>query len=302
MTKRQKEEGKLLHTFVRSRTANRAEVVFITLTQMKLPVEHESATQAIDRIQAARHALMNTKTKRGRTLRKYFDGGVWFMEVSYSRAGRKPWGYTAETGWHAHLHGLAELNPPPSGIGPDEWYREAKEAIIAAWLELNPECNAAAQDVRVVNDDAAGQVCKYPLKPFELQDIPRLREALKALVGRRTHNAWGSWRSWKRLAQRILGETEGPKLQLGRQTLGGLLNAAELATTVDFEFWLKGEQVSEAVSAQKVLKAVRKDPRTFEQKDAIRFRPGAEDASRSPPRGGSPALEPARVLPSAARR
>lgn len=104
-------------------------------------------------------------------------GGIAFLELSRNR----------ETGaWHPHLHVLFEGDFLPHAVARSEWHAITGDSFIV--------------DVRAIASVAvaAGYVVKYATKATgaNVWTHPEsLREAIIAMVGRRTFNAFGTWRS-----------------------------------------------------------------------------------------------------------
>lgn len=279
MEKRQQGEARELRRWCDERWSKGASVLFATLTQVKLPLEHEAAKAAILRLLGTRREAMNTRGALGKGLRQFFRGGVWFVELVWSYRGRrnKDGSRVAYSGWHAHLHGLLELAPVPDGMvraaGPERaalaWYQAAQAALRRAWLAVNPEASGAAQHSELADRGRAGQVCKYPLAPFEVASAERAREAAVALVGRRTHDAWGEWRGWKKRAQALLeqdrideGVPEPEPVVFGDCTLLGLLYREYLQGRVHFD--TPDREDTTGIPASDVIAAIRADPRTLQ--------------------------------------
>ena len=81
--------------------------------------------------------------------------------------------------------------------GSDEgWETLARELLLLAWLEQNPEAVRIAQCIELADVNRAGQVTKYVTKPFELRDTTLAREVFQALVNRKVVNGFGSWSQW----------------------------------------------------------------------------------------------------------
>lgn len=277
MAARQSQESKFLHRFARHRLEHGSALLFPTLTQIKLPLRWEDCGDALDRLERVKRELMNTHGAFGAGLRRYFAGGVFFVEVTWSYKGklRRDGTRVAESGWHAHLHGVFELSAIPNDlpVEPEHahatWREMAVDYLVRHWLALNPECDAAAQKVLDVDADSVGQVCKYPLKPFEIENIERQREAIEALVDKRTQNAWGTWRGWKRKAKRLLleddvcaGTPKRARTEFARQTLA---EAIERSTKGESIWWMdrEGKEVLHAVKASTLISKLRLAPSTF---------------------------------------
>lgn len=228
--------------------SNGRRVMFVTLTQMKLP--GESATSAVARALDSWADLITVSRSGGRLLRHCFVGGLRSLEIVYSSKGarRHNGGRVAESGHHAHLHALMELAAPSftrrrailKGLSDqmhalrdrfrhavatgqpaiaehrlaklmrmrrvksmvrdagtiEGWTDLARELLLLAWLEQNPEAARLAQCVELADVNRAGQVTKYVTKPFELRDTSLAREVFQALVNRKVVNGFGSWSQW----------------------------------------------------------------------------------------------------------
>lgn len=294
MKRRQAKYARILQRWVRERIddAGAGDKLFVTLTQVKQAIEHETAGQALTRVHNTRRETWNTKKALGRDLRDLVAGGVFFTEMAWSYQGkpRKDGSRVAYSGWHAHLHGIVEIVPPPHGWPPARWRKHVAAAIVDAWLETNPEASRAAQHVELLASSQIGQVCKYPLKPFDYRDAARQREACLALAGRRTHDAFGTWRSWVAEGEALLAQEEEPRppIELGDVSLHNLQRRAEWGARVYFE--VGGEKETEGVDAAAVLRAIAADPRSFQRRAAEQRQAEREarEASPSHPRA-SPA-------------
>jgi hypothetical protein len=282
-----------------------AQIIFPTLTQVKQEVCHESAEQAVARLYAMRREMMNDHSKAGRELRSYFRGGVWFCELSWSYRGKRTrtGARVAFDGWHPHLHGLIELEDPPpeleEKLGPERarivWAKQAGEALRRAWLRLNPEAASIAQAVEVVDRERVGQVTKYPCAPFGMANPERSREAALALARRRMHDAWGSWRSWKKAGGELLdrdrearGEAKPEPIVFGDVTLQGLaVRCSWDEGQRPVYFHEHGEEDKIGVPAVEVVASIQQEPRTFQRQEAEE-KAEKGDGARGPPSRGPP--------------
>lgn len=239
---------------------------------------------------------MSTATKAGRLLRRYFAGGIWFVEVTWSWAGMpRPDGTSVKySGWHPHLHGLLELTEPPeemvTALGLDaaraKWRVLATQALLKHWNALDTSSRRSAQRVERVDAQRVGQVCKYPLKPFGFENPARAREAALALAERRMHDAWGTWRGWRKIADQLLAadelakreaeaasdgdKPEASKIVLSQQPL---LCIARWNRVPDGKKWgvIFGSDNAESRASApvaQVIAAIRREPCTFASRDA----------------------------------
>jgi len=109
-------------------------------------------------------------------IKKSIRGGIAFLELSRNR----------ETGaWHPHLHILFEGDYLPQVVARTTWHEITRDSYIV--------------DIRQIRTiaEAAGYVVKYATKSIGAnvwRDPNALRECMVALVGRRTFNAFGTWK------------------------------------------------------------------------------------------------------------
>ena len=302
MERRQRQEARRLRRWFEARRDAGGLVLFPTLTQVKLPIEHETAAQAFARLMATRRELMNTRSRAGQELRRFVKGGIWCVELAWSYRGKlNPDGSrVAFSGWHPHLHGLIEVADPPPELraklgearAREAWGRMASAALRRAWIRLNPEASWDAQRVEPVDLDRVGQVTKYALKPFEIVTASRSREAAVTLAKRRTHDAWGEWRGWIKKADALLdadreerGELERPPIRFGDVTVQGLAVRLDWGSRVYFH--PPGGEDREGVPAADVVAAVKLDPRTFQRRvadeEAAAILAAQDPGARAPP-------------------
>lgn len=284
-------------------------VLFPTLTQIKQPIEHETAKQAYARLMSARREMMNTGSKAGRELRQYLKGGIWCVELAWSYRGKKhrDGSVVAFSGWHPHLHGLLELTDPDPALvdrlgrqrAREVWSRMASAALRRAWIRLNPEASYIAQQVEDVDAARVGQVTKYVLAPFEIAAPSRSREAAIVLAKRRTHDAFGDWRGWVKKADALLdadreerGEEERPPIHFGDVTVQGL--AVRLSVGSRVFFHPPGGEDLQGVPAVDVVAAVQSDPRTFQRRVADEGAAGDLQARAPPEDRGRDSVEACR--------
>lgn len=196
--------GASLRAFVESE--QRGELVFVTLTQPKRREADESPREAVDRLAQAWRDTTNTKNASGRLLRELASGGQRSIEVTWSPKGpRSDGGWTAYSGWHAHVHAVFELR---DGVSLERF----RLALVEAWLEASGG-KRSAQDVRPCDDRRIGQLCKYVVKPFDCEKAGRARAAqlMRELPGARLFEAWGDWRGWQK---RFVDATSGEHREL----------------------------------------------------------------------------------------
>lgn len=295
--RRQRGEARKLRRWCEERWKKGARLIFPTLTQVKQSIELETAEQAITRLMTTRREMMNTKTKAGESLRGFIAGGVWCVELAWSYRGKlnRDGSRVAYSGWHPHLHGLIELTEPDADLvarlGHDRavevWARRAGSALRRAWIAVNPEASYAAQKIVDVDRQRVGQVTKYPLKPFEMAAPSRSREAAIALASRRTQDAWGTWQSWRREAEKLLdadreeaGEVERPPIEFGDATFQALAVRVQVGGRVFFH--PPGGEDRIGVPTLDLVAAIQEDPRSFQRRVADEGAPG-DLLPRGPP-------------------
>ena len=300
MKRRQSQRSRILHAYVDEKHAQGVDLLFVTLTQIKQDIRHEDAAQALSRVHCTRRAAWNTHTRDARCLRDGVPGGVFFTELAWSYRGkrRRDGSAVAFSGWHAHLHGIVEVAPPPSGFTRAAWRNVVRRRIVDAWLAQNPEASRDAQKVVPLDPAQAGQVCKYPLKPFEHRNPQRQREACLAMAGRRTNDAFGTWRSWaadgEELADAQREVPAAPPIELGDVSLSYLQRRAEWGARVYFDKPDRTRDLT-GVPAVDVLRSVVADPRTF-QRRALEARTETRAATGSAtPSGAHPRGPPSAV-------
>lgn len=141
---------------------------FFTLT---MRADESPLSDKLNRLYAAWQKL-----KRTQLWKKTQLGGVAFLEV---KSGKK-------SGlWHPHLHVIA------TGRFVDH------RKLSLTWKALTGDSHIV--DVRLARDvkNVAGYVAKYASKPLDktvTNSEDRLLEAITALHGRKTVEAWGTWR------------------------------------------------------------------------------------------------------------
>lgn len=112
------------------------------------------------------------KLSRRPAFREHFAGGFVFWETTHNPA----------TGWHAHLHILADGYMP-------------KQVLSDLWLACTGDSYIV--DISFIKEegrqDAVLEACKYPCKLSAIVEDPNLvREYLLHIRGRRLHWAFGS--------------------------------------------------------------------------------------------------------------
>lgn len=304
MKRRQSKRSRFLHAFVDNKHAQGVDLLFVTFTQVKQDIAHETAAQALSRLHTTRREVFNPNAQAARTLRAMVPGGVFFTELAWSYRGkeRRDGSRVSYSGWHAHAHGIVEVSAPPSGVSRKAWRNVVRRALVAAWLDANPEASASAQKVVALRPEQAGQVCKYPLKPFDHRNPKRQREACLALVSRRTNDAYGGWRSWNTEGE-ALAEAErevpaAPPIEMGDVSLPYLQRRAEWGARVYFDK-PGGERDTTGVAAVDLLRSVVADPRTFQRRALEARLERRPSASRARPSGASQRAPPFAVRVSA---
>jgi hypothetical protein len=182
---------------------------FATLTQRKRP--GETAREALERAIAAWRRLT-----RSRAYRAAVDGAVRAIEITWSGAGGRGAHRPAADGWHAHLHVLLE-------VAPGRTLAQAWAAILGVWLEI-ADAEAGGQDCQPLDDTRIGQLAKYVVKPFAIDDLGRSAEAFAALVGRRMLDGTGTWRGWQRWLE---GLESRPEVRISDSSVGKIRRYAQ---------------------------------------------------------------------------
>jgi len=147
----------------------RPQIRFITLT---LKSRDEPLNLQLDRAFAWFAKLRAHKAWKTRV-----RGGIFFLEVTQNQRTRM---------WHPHLHVLVEGDYFPQKLLSETWLAITGDSFIV--------------DVRSVKSAAvaASYVAKYAAKGVSklvLDDQDHFVEAIQALHGRRTFNAFGTWRT-----------------------------------------------------------------------------------------------------------
>lgn len=307
MKRRQSQRSRFLHAYVDNKHAQGVDLLFVTFTQVKQDIAHETAAQALSRLHTSRREVFNPNDKGARTLRAMVPGGVFFTELAWSYKGkeRRDGSRVTYSGWHAHAHGIVEVAAAPSGVSRKAWRNMVRRRLVAAWLGANPEASASAQKVVTLRPEQAGQVCKYPLKPFDHRNPKRQREACLALAGRRTNDAYGGWRSWTADGKALADSQRDPRkatppIELGDVSLSYIQRRAEWGARIYFDKPGQGREGRDTtgVAAVDLLRSVVADPRTF-QRRALEARPEKRPSvSRAIASGASPQGPPSALRES----
>lgn len=146
---------------------------FLTLT---IRSTYRPLSESIDHLLASFRLLRKTKFWRNRV-----SAGAAFLELTYNADNRL---------WHPHLHVIAAGKYIP------------RDELIRAWKRIT--AGSFCLDIRFVKDHDATvrYIAKYatkPLHPSVLRDPDALREAVVAMVGRKTLYCFGAWAKWKLL-------------------------------------------------------------------------------------------------------
>lgn len=260
--------------------------LFATFTQTKEPHTDEDCRAACNRILAAWGKYRGKCRPVARVVNMYLAGGIRGLDVAWSLRGRdhRHGGTAVEfSGWHAHLHCLFELKPPPPDMVEEYggnlelartvWIKEARSALVEMWGRVSPGSLKHAQCVRVATGVDVYQVCKYVAKPLELKASAKIcRELAVSMGNRQVVVGWGTWLKWRKV-----------KLDLDRReiqwAIGGLVNLQRLierdapGTRVEFEGWAGGKPVAYAVPLGEVLAGMLADRRTLHQRWAAKESP-----------------------------
>jgi hypothetical protein len=142
-------------------------------------------------------------------------GGIAFLELSRNR----------QTGhWHPHLHVLFEGEFLPHAVASKAWLAVTTDSFIV--------------DVRAIRTvgEACGYVVKYATKAVSANvwaDPEALKEAMVALVGKRTFNSFGTWRQFslaRPAADDLIWEPIMSLLNLVAKSRSGDIDAARILT------------------------------------------------------------------------
>lgn len=154
--------------------------------------------------------------RRSKLWRSKVPGGAGFLEITWNPVVRT---------WHPHLHVICSGLYIPKADLARTWRSITKDSYIV--------------DIRLIRDRAAAirYVSKYATKPLCTKitdDHPALREAIEAMIGRKTIYTFGSWHRWALLADpdneawSIVGSAE----QLRNQAASGDLHSAAILAAV----------------------------------------------------------------------
>jgi hypothetical protein len=92
-----------------------------------------------------------------------------------------------ETGaWHPHLHVLFEGNYLPHAVARDAWHSVTGDSYIVDVRAIRTVAQACGYVVKYATKATGANVWTHP---------ESLHEAMISLVGRRTFNSFGTWRS-----------------------------------------------------------------------------------------------------------
>jgi hypothetical protein len=191
---------------------------FVTLTQRKKHSSTEGPGLAITRLLKSWARLTRSSSRaRNARLRSMFTGGVRGLECVWSGMGSEThtkrakgqdlqeWKETRRvshrvrySGWHAHLHCVFELVPPP-GYQLGEPLEAFEDELRAVWAWASQGSTASGVDVQALQVRNVGQVAKYVCKPFELP-ADKARELFSAIHSRRMLDGFGDWKSWRKWA------------------------------------------------------------------------------------------------------
>lgn len=168
-------------------TAGSGVRLFVGLTHPKLPVDAESPGQAVTRV-----LREWAKLRKRRPFARSVSGYVRAVECVYVARGWKhpkngrPY-FVKESGWHAHLHIMLELEP---GVCP--WRFEAWAR--STWKEIAGGSDLG-MDFQVFSDAKIPELSKYITKPFELPEryAPIFFEEM---AGRHLIYGGGTWKNY----------------------------------------------------------------------------------------------------------
>lgn len=249
-----------------------AALLFVTLTRVKRSTSEENAGAALGGLGTELSYLLNKgKSAAARKLRRYIAGGVRFVEMTWSPRGYRdgsqgPY-YVPYSGWHAHLHGIFELTAAPDGVSASQHQREARRALIDAWMTIqHNEVNERAQVVAPLDRARIGQVTKYPLKPFDAPNPRRLIEGVEAFANTRQHQSFGTWIGWVKQAEELREDFGGGHRVIVGPSIAHLRLLEKKKSACVFED-KAGDEVY-IIHATIVSAAIRADPRTFAERKA----------------------------------
>lgn len=108
--------------------------------------------------------------------------------------------------YHYHFHLIIE-----------NW--AVAEWLVAKWLKLNPDADAAAQDIRIADDGSMKELFKYftklTTKEQKTTDYERLNLIFTALKGKRTFQTFGGL---KAISEDLEDELMSQEIDLGTET------------------------------------------------------------------------------------
>ncbi len=165
-------------------------LAFLTLTHPKFSCVAEGPGEAVDRLMAEWRKLRDR-----RPFRRHVAGYVRAVECVWSRKGWKrtkdgrPF-YTRETGWHAHLHIILELEPMSAN---EAW--DVQAWLTSAWVEITGGSEKGIS-WQALSRAKVGQIAKYITKPFELP-VAQAPLFFQELAGRRLLQGGGTWRYYQ---------------------------------------------------------------------------------------------------------
>lgn len=274
--RRARHNAAALFAFATQRADDGARVLFVTLTQRKLPVHVETPHDALTRWMKAWRRMTSKRTQLGRRFADTFAGAMRGVELTWSPKGKthRDGHVVAYSGWHAHGHCLIEVRP---GIS----FAHARRELLQLWKMATGTAGWPAQNVQQVapvmpGDDGARsrsriyEVCKYPLKLPSFDSPAVLRSAGEALSGRRVVDGVGSWRcamGQGKLLLALASDRPIAPLRMADQRVDVLGKPGALLSFCEFR---GGERSAFYVDAATFRDAVLRDPRTFDQRDRDR--------------------------------
>lgn len=160
---------KISRNLVNKMPDGRVRFVTLTLRSSNTPLKDQ-----IDRMVKA-----FAKLRRGARLRKCFEGGIWFLEVTRNNK---------TCLWHPHLHVLVQGDYIPLDLLRLEWHRCTGDSYIVD-----------VRDIKHVNE-VVGYVTKYAAKAVNVASIPddeSLTEVMQVFQSQRMYQPFGSWTKLK---------------------------------------------------------------------------------------------------------
>ena len=173
------------HLVQREADPDHGKLAFVTFTHPKYSIDAEDPGEAVSRTLAEWRKLTNR-----RPFKFAVTGYVRAVECTYSRKGWHlnaktgvPY-YVKESGWHAHLHIILEIEKTC-----DAW--EVEKSVRAMWCEI-AGAEDQCQNWQGFTPAKIGQIAKYITKPFELpaQHAPMFFDRM---AGRRLLQGGGTW-------------------------------------------------------------------------------------------------------------